>query len=39
VAELGGDDIIVQQARRQLARLQEKQPPSGAGNDAATQGL
>jgi len=34
----GGDDIIAQQARLQLARLQEKQPPSAAGIDAATQG-
>ena len=38
LAELGGDDIIAQQARLLLARLQEKQPLSPAGNDAATQG-
>ena len=37
-AERGGDENIAQEARLLLARLQEIQPPSAAGNDAATQG-
>ena len=37
-AERGGDENIAQEARLLLARLQEQQPPSAAGNDAAPQG-
>jgi tetratricopeptide (TPR) repeat protein len=38
LAERGGDDILAQEARLQLARLPEKQPPAAAGMDAAPHG-